>query len=128
MISLFTLVAFFWLHLILSVISPNIIELWEAAVTTLLFPILILFAYAIDAGWILGKKQDERQHQVDLNSLESGKKLKIMICSSLTDQYNCFGSPYKILSGIAIFRFYPHVLMSSVIFTSDICNGWDLSD
>lgn len=84
-IGLFTLVAFFWLHLILSVISPNIIELWEAAVTTLLFPILILFAYAIDAGWILGKKHDERQHQVDLNSLESGKKLKLMICSSLTD-------------------------------------------
>uniref|UniRef100_A0A8D8M8W6 Sodium/calcium exchanger 3 n=1 Tax=Cacopsylla melanoneura TaxID=428564 RepID=A0A8D8M8W6_9HEMI len=76
-IALFTLLAFLWLHIILSVITPDVIELWEALITTLLFPILILFAYATDAGWILATKHDERQHQVDLNSLESDDKLKI---------------------------------------------------
>lgn len=76
-IGLFTLLAFLWLHVILSVISPDVIELWEAAVTTLLFPILILFAYATDAGWIRGTPHDPRQHQLDLNSLETDDKMKV---------------------------------------------------
>jgi len=43
--------AYLWLYLIVEVISPGICEIWEAVVTCLFFPLMLLFAYFADRGW-----------------------------------------------------------------------------
>lgn len=73
MISAFSFFAYIWLLLIIEVISPNVIELWESAVTLLLFPILMIFAYATDKNWC-GKNIEHSKHQLDLSSLENDSK------------------------------------------------------
>lgn len=73
MIGAFSFFAYIWLLLIIEVISPNVIELWESAMTLLLFPILMLFAYATDKSWC-GKNPDHSKHQLDLPSLEEERK------------------------------------------------------
>eukprot|EP00004_Rigifila_ramosa_P007846 TRINITY_DN19032_c0_g1_i1.p1 TRINITY_DN19032_c0_g1~~TRINITY_DN19032_c0_g1_i1.p1 ORF type:complete len:868 (-),score=171.54 TRINITY_DN19032_c0_g1_i1:24-2354(-) len=50
-----TTISSFWAHLwlviVFSITSPNEIEVWEAFVTFLFFPILIAIAYAQDRSW-----------------------------------------------------------------------------
>lgn len=65
-IGAFSFFAYIWLLLIIEVISPNVIELWEAAATFLLFPILMFFAYATDQNWC-GKSTEHNTHQLDLD-------------------------------------------------------------
>jgi len=48
--AVFSVLAYLWLIVILNVFSPNIIELWEGAVTFLLFPFLVWLAYLADKG------------------------------------------------------------------------------
>ncbi|CAE7380014.1 SLC8A1, partial [Symbiodinium natans] len=43
-----------WLIFILDMISPNVVEIWEAVVTFIFFPLLVFIAYAADVGWIGG--------------------------------------------------------------------------
>lgn len=73
MIGAFSFFAYIWLVLIIEVISPNIIELWEAAATFLLFPILVTFAYATDKN-CCGKNIEHNKHQIDLSSFEDQSK------------------------------------------------------
>ena len=40
--------AYVWLYLVLMVISPDVVELWEAILTLVFFLILIITAYAAD--------------------------------------------------------------------------------
>lgn len=49
------------------------IEVWEAAATFLLFPILMLFAYVTDKNWCK-KNVDHSKHQLDLSSVEDQSK------------------------------------------------------
>jgi solute carrier family 8 (sodium/calcium exchanger) len=44
----FSILAYLWLFIVLAVSSPNEVEVWEAIVTLLMFPILVLFAYLQD--------------------------------------------------------------------------------
>ena len=46
----FSVLAYVWLIVILVSISPNVVEVWEGAVTFLLFAVLIWLAYAADQG------------------------------------------------------------------------------
>ena len=48
--AIFSLFAYVWLIIILQVSSPNIIELWEGAVTFFFFPLLVWLAYLADVG------------------------------------------------------------------------------
>jgi hypothetical protein len=42
--------AYFWLYLMVDVISPKEIEIWEAAVTCAMFPLLLVVAWCADKG------------------------------------------------------------------------------
>merc|ERR1719506_2495754 len=44
----FSVFAYLWLLVILMLISPNIIEVWEGAVTFFLFPLLVALAWYAD--------------------------------------------------------------------------------
>ena len=46
--STWSVFAYIWLYLIISVISKNVIEVWEALLTFLFFPITVLSAYIVD--------------------------------------------------------------------------------
>merc|ERR1719247_2613428 len=53
----FSVFAYVWLYIVLALISPNVVEIWEAVVTFLLFPTLVLLAYGIDAEIFFKKKR-----------------------------------------------------------------------
>nr|XP_006824698.1 PREDICTED: sodium/calcium exchanger 3-like [Saccoglossus kowalevskii] len=47
----FSIIAYIWLLLVLLVITPNIVELWEAICTFICFPILVVIAFMADKGY-----------------------------------------------------------------------------
>ena len=50
--------AYIWLALVLLVITPNEVYIWEAVLTLLFFPLLILIAYLADRNFCMGKKEE----------------------------------------------------------------------
>jgi len=59
----FSVWAYLWLVVILMLVSPNVVEIWEGLVTFLYFPILVTLAYMADIGYFSGKKdRDEVVH------------------------------------------------------------------
>uniref|UniRef100_A0A1I8EYD1 Calx-beta domain-containing protein n=3 Tax=Wuchereria bancrofti TaxID=6293 RepID=A0A1I8EYD1_WUCBA len=64
--TLFSCLAYIWLLIILIVISPNIVELWEALVTFGLFFVLIIVAYLMDIKiWRNDKTHLNEEYQID---------------------------------------------------------------
>jgi len=49
--SFFAVFAYIWLYLVIEVITPNVIEIWEAIVTFLFFPLIVLLAFAADKNF-----------------------------------------------------------------------------
>jgi len=64
--------AYVWMAIVLLVSSPNRVELWEAIVTLLMFPILILTAYFADRDFCMGKK---KKHEEGVVGFSLGKCL-----------------------------------------------------
>ncbi|XP_022095531.1 sodium/calcium exchanger 3-like [Acanthaster planci] len=54
----FSIFAYIWLYLVLQVISPNKIEIWEAVVTFICFPILVVVSYMFDRDFCGTKKHE----------------------------------------------------------------------
>lgn len=52
----FCILAYIWLYIALSVSSPNVIDVWEAILTFLMFPILVVIAYIADKEYGCGGK------------------------------------------------------------------------
>ncbi|XP_041363701.1 sodium/calcium exchanger 2-like [Gigantopelta aegis] len=57
--SIFCIFAYVWLIVILVLITPDYVDLWEAVITFLLFPVLILVAYIADKDYCGKKPEDE---------------------------------------------------------------------
>lgn len=49
--------AYVWLVIILTRITPNVVDLWEAILTFLFFPLLVITAYLTDKGCFRHGKQ-----------------------------------------------------------------------
>ena len=64
--AFFSVFAYVWLLVTLKWISPNVVELWEAVVTFLFFPILVLLAYLADRDFCLGHKKTVADSGVEL--------------------------------------------------------------
>ena len=77
----FSIFAYLWLLIVLKGISPDEIEIWEAVLTFIFFPLLVLVAYAADKHWIQNlfcKKADDgniqdKQRQIELGTLQPGE-------------------------------------------------------
>lgn len=52
--AVFSLWAYAWLLIILIASSPDVVDIWEAVVTLLMFPVLVMIAFGADKGWIGG--------------------------------------------------------------------------
>ena len=76
--AFFSVFAYLWLIIVLKASSPDVIEIWEAALTFMFFPILVMIAYAADKRWfdvLCGKKGRtmdlDDQRQIELGSVGS---------------------------------------------------------
>lgn len=49
--------AYIWLIIVLTVITPDYVDIWEAVVTLLFFPILVLICYITDKNFCARKKK-----------------------------------------------------------------------
>ncbi|XP_076803796.1 sodium/calcium exchanger 1-like isoform X1 [Clavelina lepadiformis] len=74
--SIWSLLAYVWLLAVLLWISPGIVEPWEAWITLLFFPILVLSAYAQDNSWWVHRwrqrKVQHRQEQAEVQTIANG--------------------------------------------------------
>ena len=59
--AFFCVFAYVWLIIILVVSSPDYVELWEAVVTFIFFPLLVIFAYIVDRDFCSKRKVDDSQ-------------------------------------------------------------------
>lgn len=50
--------AYIWLVVILMLISPNIVEIWEGILTLLFFPMLVSHAFIADKGYLSRDRED----------------------------------------------------------------------
>lgn len=78
----FSVFAYVWLLIILMWITPNVVDLWEAILTFVFFPILVLIAYAADKGWmhkLFCISQDsaasDKQRQIELGNFQPGESM-----------------------------------------------------
>ncbi|KAM9347893.1 sodium/calcium exchanger 2a isoform 2-T2 [Symphorus nematophorus] len=58
--AFWSIFAYIWLYLILAVISPGVVEVWEAAVTLLYFPVCVLLAWIADRRLLFYKYMHKR--------------------------------------------------------------------
>ncbi|KAM8905184.1 sodium/calcium exchanger 2b isoform 1-T5 [Spinachia spinachia] len=58
--AFWSIFAYIWLFLILSVISPGVVEVWEALVTLLFFPVCVLLAWIADRRLLFYKYMGKR--------------------------------------------------------------------
>lgn len=58
--SFWSIFAYIWLYLILAVISPGIVEVWEAIVTLCYFPVCVILAYIADRRLLFYKYMHKR--------------------------------------------------------------------
>lgn len=73
--AMFSIFAYVWLLFIVEIISPNIVELWEALITLLMLPVLVTVSYACDKGWILnwgGDSDDAQQEALAVTAGDGG--------------------------------------------------------
>lgn len=58
--------AYVWLVIVLMGISPNVVEVWEAVLTFVFFPVLIIIAYVADKDFCAGKGKKQGQNLVGI--------------------------------------------------------------
>ncbi|XP_034024426.1 LOW QUALITY PROTEIN: sodium/calcium exchanger 2-like [Thalassophryne amazonica] len=58
--AFWSIFAYIWLYLILSVMSPGVVELWEALVTLLFFPVCVILAWIADRRLLFYKYMGKR--------------------------------------------------------------------
>jgi len=80
--------AYLWLFIVLSVNSPNQVDLYEAIITLLFFPLLIIGAYAQDQYWCGG----EPYPHVDDDDDSSRETKEEMIDTPITTSSSSSGS------------------------------------
>ncbi|CAF1575545.1 unnamed protein product [Rotaria sordida] len=61
--SFFGLFAYIWLFIVLSLISKDVVDLWEATITFLMFPLVVILAY-------LGEKRFFASKEIDMEEEE----------------------------------------------------------
>ncbi|XP_057365028.1 sodium/calcium exchanger 3-like isoform X2 [Daphnia carinata] len=72
--AVFSILAYLWLIFVLMGVSKNVVEIWEAVVTFLLFPILVYLAYLADKGFPWNKSRvsaaTANGKQIELGSIQ----------------------------------------------------------
>jgi len=70
----FSLFAYFWLYLIVAVITPDKVDVWEAILTLLMMPLLVVICYLADIGALPGTGGDDEENKsLVADGAEDGK-------------------------------------------------------
>ena len=64
--AVFSVVAYIWLIIILTVTSPDYVDVWEAVVTILMLPSMVILAYIADKDYCGKKSEEETASHLDL--------------------------------------------------------------
>jgi solute carrier family 8 (sodium/calcium exchanger) len=91
--AIFSIFAYLWLLVVLKWNSEDVVEVWEAVLTFVFFPVLVLIAYAADKGWLhrmVGRRQasddvGEKQRQIELGpaTAQESKSLSELTVTSM---------------------------------------------
>ena len=73
--SITSLFAYIWLYLVLKVITPNEVEIWEAVLTFVFFPILLIVSYAADRCATYYKDQEASEAELKEKKEEEANKV-----------------------------------------------------
>lgn len=65
--------AYIWLYLILTIISPGVIEVWEGLVTFMFFPATVLTAYIADRQFLIYKYMTKNYRMNKRNMIVGGE-------------------------------------------------------
>jgi solute carrier family 8 (sodium/calcium exchanger) len=72
--SVFSVFAYIWLLVMLKFISPNVIDLWEAVVTFVAFPVLVILSYVADKYGSFGFKwKGDKSQKIEMGGFQPGK-------------------------------------------------------
>eukprot|EP00451_Oxyrrhis_marina_P009448 CAMPEP_0204309868 /NCGR_PEP_ID=MMETSP0469-20131031/1363_1 /ASSEMBLY_ACC=CAM_ASM_000384 /TAXON_ID=2969 /ORGANISM="Oxyrrhis marina" /LENGTH=934 /DNA_ID=CAMNT_0051289551 /DNA_START=25 /DNA_END=2829 /DNA_ORIENTATION=- len=82
--SISSIFAYFWLLIILVFVSPNRVEIWEGFLTFIMFPVLVIMAFAADRGWLASQRaaltklvyaEDDAGHTADDLTVDKLRRL-----------------------------------------------------
>ncbi|XP_037543560.1 sodium/calcium exchanger 2a isoform X3 [Nematolebias whitei] len=105
--AFWSIFAYIWLYLILAVISPGIVEVWEAAVTLFFFPVCVLLAWIADRRLLFYKcmhkqyRADKRHGiVVEMEGDNSFKDIDVIIDEKLSDGNSCLEKPSNVMVSV----------------------------
>ncbi|CAF1080676.1 unnamed protein product [Adineta steineri] len=64
--SFFGFFAYIWMFIVLSVISKDVVDLWEAVITFLMFPLVVILAFLAEKNFFASKKIDMDEEEQTL--------------------------------------------------------------
>ncbi|KAM7398590.1 hypothetical protein PAMA_006477 [Pampus argenteus] len=97
--AFWSIFAYIWLYLILAVISPGIVEVWEAVVTLLYFPICVILAWIADRRLLFYKYMHKRYRAdkrhgivVEMEGDLAPKGIDVIMDGKFSDGSSCPGN------------------------------------
>ncbi|XP_050732417.1 sodium/calcium exchanger 2-like isoform X8 [Eriocheir sinensis] len=72
--AVFSVVAYLWLLIIVVVVSPGEVEIWEAVVTLVLFPALVLLAWLAEKNFFGVPNKTDTSKQIELGNFQPADK------------------------------------------------------
>ncbi|XP_025766763.1 sodium/calcium exchanger 2a isoform X2 [Oreochromis niloticus] len=97
--AFWSIFAYIWLYLILDVISPGIVEVWEAIVTLLYFPVCVILAWIADRRLLFYKYMHKRYRAdkrhgivVEMEGDPAPKGIDVIMDGKLSDSSACPGN------------------------------------
>lgn len=81
--TVYSIFAYLWLYVVLVLISPNEVTIWEAFVTLLAFPVLVMNSYMAEKNFFMKKSkkeqatEDEEKEFNELNDMSAWQRKKV---------------------------------------------------
>ena len=69
--AVFCIFAYIWLIIILMLVTPGFVDLWEAIITLLMFPILVIIAYIAEKDFCSKKKTESSEMELGFGRFTS---------------------------------------------------------
>ncbi|CAF5128414.1 unnamed protein product [Rotaria magnacalcarata] len=64
--SFFGFFAYIWMFIVLSIVSKDVVDLWEAVITFLMFPLVVIIAFLAEKNFYASKKIDMEEEEQTL--------------------------------------------------------------
>lgn len=80
---MFSVVAYLWLLIIVVATSPGEVEVWEAVVTLILFPLLVLIAWIAEKNFFGVPNKTDTSKQIELGNFQPGESKSSVPVSSV---------------------------------------------